>query len=316
MCSTIFKLLTCNFSQFAPVCCHTYLTRFSSLIFLSASSNAAFAKIVHHDSYECVRLVLLTGLASNTFRSAQELIMAIFRLSTTLVTRLVLNLRERADKEIPTTVETVGRFQAALPVARQPLSMTSIRIPSLVRQNRSTPTATREMIASVAVGETRSQQFRSRDAIEYETEQRPQATLSVGRQQPATSASVRSLFSAIQNRSTGETVSVGTTGGSRRSADAIGYETERKFQAVRLDSRQPMTPTSIQSPSSVRHNRLTSETASIGTAEAFHTQIQSTDDAIRYVPLRAVPKRLTNRTLLGKRHRNPCCLDDQAAAPL
>jgi hypothetical protein len=238
----------------------------------------------------------------------------IFRLSTTLVTRLVLNLRERAVKQLPITVETVGRFEAALPVARQSLSMTSVQIPSLVRQNRPTVTtiATRDVTASVAVGETRSQQFRGRDAIEYETVQRPQATLSVGRQQPATSASVRSLFSAIQNRSTGETVFVGTTGGSRRNADEIGYETERKFQAVRLDSRQPMTPTSIRSPSSVRHNRLTSETTSIGSTGAFHSQIQSTDDTIRYVPLRAVPNRLPNRTLLGKRHRN-LGLGDQAA---
>lgn len=43
-------------------------------------------------------------------------------LTTILVNRLVLNLRERAAKQLPATVETVGRFQAALPVSRQPLS--------------------------------------------------------------------------------------------------------------------------------------------------------------------------------------------------
>jgi hypothetical protein len=41
-------------------------------------------------------------------------------LSTILVNRLVLNLRERAVKQLPTTFETAGRFQAALPVLRQP----------------------------------------------------------------------------------------------------------------------------------------------------------------------------------------------------
>ena len=37
-------------------------------------------------------------------------------LTTVLVNRLVLNLRERAVNKLPTTVETAGRFQAALPV--------------------------------------------------------------------------------------------------------------------------------------------------------------------------------------------------------
>jgi hypothetical protein len=196
----------------------------------------------------------------------------------------VLNLRERAVKQLPTTVETVGNFQAALPVARQPLSVTSVRNSSFFRQNRST--ATSEMVTSIAIGDSRSQQFRSMDVIEYETERRSQATLSVGRQQPATSAHGRSLFSIKQNRSMGETVSVGTTAESRRSADAIEHETERKFQAAWLVSRQPMTSTFIptRSPSSVRPNRSTGEMASVGTAGASNSQLQSADDATRYVP--------------------------------
>jgi hypothetical protein len=38
-------------------------------------------------------------------------------LSTILVNRLVLNLRERGAKQLPTTIETAGRFQVALPLA-------------------------------------------------------------------------------------------------------------------------------------------------------------------------------------------------------
>ena len=37
-------------------------------------------------------------------------------LAIILVNRLVLNLRERAVIQLPTTVETAGRFQAALPI--------------------------------------------------------------------------------------------------------------------------------------------------------------------------------------------------------
>jgi len=45
-------------------------------------------------------------------------------LSITLVTRLVLNLREQNStlSDLPTTVETIGRFHAALPVARPPMT--------------------------------------------------------------------------------------------------------------------------------------------------------------------------------------------------
>jgi len=121
-------------------------------------------------------------------------------LSTILVNRLVLNLRERAAKQLPTTVETTGRFQAALPASRQLPSMTSVRNPSSVRQNRptTTATATRETVASLPAGESPSQQPRNVDEIGYGTRRRSQTTLSVGRQQPATSASVRGLSSARQ----------------------------------------------------------------------------------------------------------------------
>jgi len=192
----------------------------------------------------------------------------------------VLNLRERAVKQLPVTVETLGKFQAALPVPRQPLSVTSVRNPSFFRQNRSTvtATATREM---VTIGDSRSQQFRNIDVIEYETERRSQATLSVGRQQPATPTHVPSLSSIKQNKSMGETVSVGTNTESRRSADAIRHETERKFQTAWLVSRQPMTSAII--PTSVIPNRSAGETTSVGTAGASNSQLQSAEDATRYV---------------------------------
>jgi len=139
------------------------------------------------------------------------------------------------------------------------------------------------MVSSVATGDSRSQRFRNIDVIEYETERRSQATLSIGRQQPATSAHVRTLSSNRQNRSMGETVSVGTTTESRRSADAIGHEMERKFQTAWLVSRQPMTSSFIptRSPSSVRPNRSTGETASVGTAGASNSQLQSAHDGTR-----------------------------------
>jgi hypothetical protein len=79
-------------------------------------------------------------------------------LSIILANRLVLNLRERAVKQLPGTVETTGKFQAALPVSRQLLSMTSVQNTSFVRQNRSmaTVTTTREAVASVPAGESPS----------------------------------------------------------------------------------------------------------------------------------------------------------------
>lgn len=187
--------------------------------------------------------------------------------------------------QLPMTVETVGKFQAALPVARQPLSVTSARNPSFFRQNRSTvtATATHEMVTSIVIGDSRSQQIRKMDVIEYETVQRSQATPSVGQQQPATSPPARSLSSIRQNRSMGETVSVGTTAESYRSADAIGHETGRKFRTAWLVSRQPMTSTFIPTRS-LSSNRSTGETASVGTTEASRSQLESADDATRYVP--------------------------------
>ncbi|KAI0272851.1 hypothetical protein BGY98DRAFT_153154 [Russula aff. rugulosa BPL654] len=77
-------------------------------------------------------------------------------LATILVNRLVLNLRERAaTNQLPTTFESAGRFQAALPVyvSRQLLSKITLTdgISSFFRQNVSTgiATATRETAASV-----------------------------------------------------------------------------------------------------------------------------------------------------------------------
>ena len=140
-------------------------------------------------------------------------------LSTILVNRLVMNLREQAVEKLPTTIETMGKFQADLPVLRAPLSITSIRNPSFVRQDRSTVTLTHETVASVPAGEFPSQQVRTMDVIGYETEQISQAISFIGRQQLAISGSVRSLSSVRQNRSIGEMVSVGTTTESHRSAD-------------------------------------------------------------------------------------------------
>jgi hypothetical protein len=173
--------------------------------------NAAIARNFYHNIYERVRL------ASDIFRSASVLTVGVSRISTTLVTRLVLNLRERALSQLPTTVETERRWQAGLPVARRP--MTSIQNPSSVRPNRSK--ATGEMVAVLAVGESRSQ-TRSADAIGYETERRFQVA-----RQPSTS--VRSPSSVRQNRSAGETASVGTAGASGRGADEtrVGSQSSR-----------------------------------------------------------------------------------------
>jgi hypothetical protein len=105
-------------------------------------------------------------------------------LSTILVNRLVLNLRERAVKQLSMTVETEGSFEMALPVSRELQSMTSVQNPSFVRQTRSTATvtATRETIASALAGESPSQLLWSMDVVGYEMERRSQVTMSVGRQ--------------------------------------------------------------------------------------------------------------------------------------
>jgi len=76
-------------------------------------------------------------------------------LSSILVNRLVLNLREQAANQSPTTFETVGSFRAAIPVSPDPLSMTSVQHhPPFVE------TVARETVASVSVGESTSQQLR------------------------------------------------------------------------------------------------------------------------------------------------------------
>jgi hypothetical protein len=55
-----------------------------------------------------------------------------YRISTTLVTRLVLNLRERSSAlaGLPITVETMGKLQAAPPVAgtTNPWDITSVEV--------------------------------------------------------------------------------------------------------------------------------------------------------------------------------------------
>ena len=54
------------------------------------------------------------------FADVQCAYRTISSLATILVNRLVLNLREQAVIQLPTTVETAGKFRAALPL-RQPL---------------------------------------------------------------------------------------------------------------------------------------------------------------------------------------------------
>jgi len=58
-------------------------------------------------------------------------------LSTTLITRLVLNLREQNStlSDLPTTVETMGRFQAALPAAQPPMTSVGNPLPSVSPNN-------------------------------------------------------------------------------------------------------------------------------------------------------------------------------------
>lgn len=134
----------------------------------------------------------------------------------------MLNLRERAVSQLPTTVETERRFQAGLPVARQPV--TSVQTTSSVRPNRSTATGGTVPGPDLAAGKSRSQS-QSADAIRYETERKSQASLPVSRQV----TSVRSSFSVRPNRSM---TSVGTGAASRRSADA-GYETNIHLSCAR-----------------------------------------------------------------------------------
>jgi hypothetical protein len=55
-------------------------------------------------------------------------------LATILVNRLVLNLRERAVNQLPTTVETAGRFQAALPDGPMAATINDTRSTSSTRE--------------------------------------------------------------------------------------------------------------------------------------------------------------------------------------
>jgi hypothetical protein len=85
-------------------------------------SNTAFPKIVHRNSYQRVRL----NIDIRIITSVSTLIVA-SRLSATLVSRLVLNLREQnaAFMQEP-TVETMHRFQAALPISQELLTVESL----------------------------------------------------------------------------------------------------------------------------------------------------------------------------------------------
>ena len=55
-------------------------------------------------------------------------------LCTILVNRLVLHLREQSAEQLPTTIETEGKFQAALPVTPPQQSMTCVGNPSFIKQ--------------------------------------------------------------------------------------------------------------------------------------------------------------------------------------
>ena len=80
-------------------------------------------------------------------------------LSTILVNRLVLNLRERAVKQLPTTFETAGRFQAALPMLRQPDSDESFLYLTKHIDDDSDSDSDTETAASVPAGEFPSRQI-------------------------------------------------------------------------------------------------------------------------------------------------------------
>src|SRR5712671_606775 len=101
---------------------------FSALLF---SSNAAFAKIICRHTYKRVRLDIDIDIIA--------VLIVVSRLSTTLVSRLVLNLREQnsAVAHLPTTVETEDRFQAALPGAQRSTTRTSVEDLPTVRPSNS-----------------------------------------------------------------------------------------------------------------------------------------------------------------------------------
>ena len=92
-------------------------------------SNTAHAKNGDHDIYERVRLDPRLDITTPPN--------CVCRLSTTLVSRLVLNLRERNSTlaSLPTTMESERKFEAALPAAQQAVVSVG-NIPS-AQQNKS-----------------------------------------------------------------------------------------------------------------------------------------------------------------------------------
>ena len=89
-------------------------------------------------------------------------------LSTILVNRLVLNLRERAVEQLPTTIETAGKFQAALPLASLTTAASNdIRSNFLLCPTKHNSDSDTEAAAIVPPGESPGQQLRSVDGIEY-----------------------------------------------------------------------------------------------------------------------------------------------------
>jgi hypothetical protein len=89
-------------------------------------------------------------------------------LSTILVNRLVLNLRERAVKQLPTTIETAGKFQAALPLASLTTAASNdIRSNFLLCPTKHNCDSDTEAAASVPAGESPGQQLWSMDGIGY-----------------------------------------------------------------------------------------------------------------------------------------------------
>jgi hypothetical protein len=131
-----------SISQYSAVRYHALLEPEPHSYSLLPPLNAAFVKIVDLNTYQRVRLDI--DMISIT------ILILVFRLSVTLVSRLVLNLREQDS--IPayllTTIETEQRFQAGLPDGER--SMTWIRSHPLVRTNNSTYEM--EAVGSVAAG--------------------------------------------------------------------------------------------------------------------------------------------------------------------
>jgi hypothetical protein len=79
------------------------------------SNNTGFTKAFHrgHDEYVCLDIIF------GTIPCLLQYLLWARRISATLVSRLVLNLRERNSTavDLPTTIETEEEFWAALPAA-------------------------------------------------------------------------------------------------------------------------------------------------------------------------------------------------------